>query len=69
MEVIIPLIACLIVIWLVLILPWQMAEKRDRSGFLWVVISIMLSPVVAILLLLALGEVPMRTVQEKKYQN
>lgn len=44
-----------LILWLYILLPWRMAEKRGRSGCLWVVISVLFSPILAVLLLLALG--------------
>jgi hypothetical protein len=43
-------------VWFTLILPAQMAGARGRSAILWVLISIVGSPILAILLLLALGD-------------
>lgn len=43
------------VVWLVVCIPYRMAVRRNRSGGLWVIISLICSPVLAILLLLALG--------------
>ena len=41
-------------IWI--FVPASMAAKRSRSQFLWVTISIFASPIIAILILAALGE-------------
>ncbi|MCX7287262.1 MAG: hypothetical protein NTW20_06800 [Rhodobacterales bacterium] len=46
--------------WLAIILPAQMAGSRGRSAFIWVCISLVGSPLLAILLLLALGDAPDR---------
>jgi hypothetical protein len=45
-----------IVIWLWIVLPYRMAERRKRDGFVWVAISIIGTPLLAILLLLVAGE-------------
>lgn len=44
------------VIWIYVVLPYEMAEYRGRSGMLWVLIGLVGSPVLAILLLFALGD-------------
>lgn len=43
-------------LWFAVILPAQMAGARGRSGLFWVLISLIGSPVLAILLLLVLGD-------------
>jgi len=43
-------------IWLYLFLPAQMAGKRNRSAMVWVLIALVGSPLLAILLLIALGD-------------
>jgi hypothetical protein len=43
------------VLWLYIFLPVGMATARGRSAFIWVLISLVGSPLLAILLLLALG--------------
>ena len=45
-------------VWLVILLPAGMAEDRNRSALLWVLVSLFGSPVLAILLLMALGARP-----------
>jgi ABC-type methionine transport system permease subunit len=52
------LFAFAIGVWLYIILPAQMAGKRNRSQVIWVLISLVGSPFLAILLLLALGNAP-----------
>lgn len=44
------------VFWLYILLPMEMANDRNRSPVAWVLVSIALSPVAAILLLLFFGE-------------
>lgn len=50
--------AIFLVVWLYIILPAQMAGTRNRSAVIWVLISFVGSPLLAILLLLALGDAP-----------
>lgn len=45
-----------LILWFVIFLPARMAKKRNRSAVIWVVCSIILSPLVAIVLLLLLGK-------------
>ena len=45
-----------LLIWLYVLLPASMAERRNRSIFIWVLISLLGSPFLAVLLLLALGD-------------
>ena len=42
-------------IWLVLFVPAGMATRRGRNRLIWMMISLCFSPVLAILLLAALG--------------
>lgn len=60
MEVILPvffgLLALFFLLWLYILLPAGMAERRRRSQLIWVLISLFGSPVLACLLLLALGD-------------
>ncbi|NOD46379.1 hypothetical protein GS624_03550 [Ruegeria sp. HKCCD5849] len=51
------LIGAIFVIWLY-ILPITMAGRRNRSGLIWFLIGLVGSPLLAILLLLALGDAP-----------
>ncbi|MFG6082539.1 hypothetical protein ACEUZ9_003188 [Paracoccus litorisediminis] len=48
----------LLVLWFYLVVPAQMASRRNRSAFLWVLISLFGSPILAILLLFAMGGRP-----------
>ncbi|NOE36381.1 MULTISPECIES: hypothetical protein [unclassified Ruegeria] len=50
-------ILLVVVIWLY-ILPITMAGRRNRSSFIWFLIGLVGSPLLAILLLLALGDAP-----------
>ncbi|NBT33506.1 MAG: hypothetical protein EBT13_16845 [Rhodobacteraceae bacterium] len=50
-----PIIALIFAVWLAIFLPLALARKRNRRGWVWVLISLLLSPIAAILLLFALG--------------
>lgn len=56
LSVIIGLIALFFVLWLYILLPAGMAGRRSRSQLIWVLISLVGSPILACLLLLALGD-------------
>jgi|GEM_PF-1620743 len=43
------------VLWLCVVVPYETAIKRDRDGVFWVLVSIIGSPILAILLLWYLG--------------
>jgi hypothetical protein len=43
------------VIWLFILLPIEMAQARNRSAVVWVLVSLFLSPLVAIIGLALLG--------------
>jgi hypothetical protein len=45
-----------LIVWFVIFLPARMAKKRNRSAVIWVLFSIILSPLVAVVLLLLLGK-------------
>ena len=53
---IVGLLSLFFVIWLYILLPAGMAERRNRSRLVWVLISFVGSPILACLLLLALGD-------------
>jgi hypothetical protein len=42
-------------LWLLVLLSYRMAISRDRSGVIWVLVSLFGSPFLAIILLLILG--------------
>lgn len=44
-----------LVIWLFILLPIEMARARNRSAVVWVLVSLLLSPLVAIIGLALLG--------------
>ena len=50
------LFALFIVLWMYILLPAGMAGRRNRSQLIWVLISLFGSPILACLLLLALGD-------------
>lgn len=56
LSVVFGLFALFIVLWLYILLPAGMAERRSRSQLIWVLISLFGSPILACLLLLALGD-------------
>lgn len=43
-------------VWLFILLPYRMANARQRDGFAWVLVSLLGSPLLAIILLLFLGQ-------------
>jgi hypothetical protein len=45
-------------LWLYVLLPARMARNRNRSAVIWVLIGLFGSPILAVLLLLALGNSP-----------
>ena len=47
--------AIVFLIWLVIVLPAQMASRRGRSVIGWILISVIFSPLLAIVLLAVLG--------------
>ena len=57
MDVIVIIVALVFVLWLYIMLPWEMAENRERSAFFWVLISIIFSPLLSIIALWLLGPV------------
>ncbi|WP_136636896.1 hypothetical protein [Pseudooceanicola onchidii] len=50
------LVALILFVWLCVLFPAELAEKRNRSQFLWVLVAILGTPMVAVGLLLYLGE-------------
>ena len=43
-------------LWLWVIVPAKMAKKRNREPAIWVILSVIASPLVAIIALLAVGD-------------
>ena len=56
LSILLMVLAVAFFVWLVIIVPINMARNRDRSPVIWVLVSIFLSPLVAIGLLLVLGD-------------
>ena len=52
---VIQLLVLIFVFWLYIIVPAQMAGRRDRSVIGWVLISVIFSPLIAIIALMVLG--------------
>lgn len=52
------LVGLFLAFWLCVLLPADMAKNRNRSALIWVLISLFGSPILAILLLLALWDRP-----------
>jgi len=50
------LLALVFAIWFWIVLPAKMAIRRNRSAVIWVLISLLFTPFLAIFLLLALGQ-------------
>ncbi len=53
-------VALVFLFWFSIILPAQMAASRGRNWFIWICISVIGTPLLAILLLIALGDAPNR---------
>ena len=54
------LLVMVLMIWIGFVLPANMATDRGRSPGIWILISLVGSPPLAILLLIALGDAPDR---------
>jgi lipopolysaccharide export LptBFGC system permease protein LptF len=50
------LIALAFFVWLFIYVPATMASNRDRSPILWVIVSLLITPLLSILLLWILGD-------------
>lgn len=50
-----PGLILLVIVFLLFVVPFFMARARGRSGILWVLIALVGTPLLAILLLVALG--------------
>jgi len=50
--------AVALTIWFYFVVPAQMATNRNRRPGVWVLISLFFSPILAILLLIAMGNQP-----------
>ena len=60
LGIILALFALYVVVWFYILLPARMAEKRGRSAFGWVILSLIFSPILACILLWLLGDDPNR---------
>ena len=49
-------VALVLFVWLCVLFPADLAEKRNRSQFLWVLVAIVATPLTAVVLLSILGE-------------
>ena len=56
LSLIIVVAAIAFVVWLCVLVPMKMANNRGRSAILWVLVSLFVSPLVAIIVLYAIGE-------------
>ena len=54
-DLIVILFALWLVLWFYIFLPAKMASNRGRSALIWVLVSLVFSPLLAIFLLLVLG--------------
>lgn len=50
------LMAFAFAVWIVIYVPATMAINRDRSAVLWVIVSLLITPLLSILLLWMLGD-------------
>ncbi len=55
MQVLLSVVLIVLAVWVIVVVPYRMAERRGRRGWVHVLISLLVSPVVAIPLLLILG--------------
>jgi hypothetical protein len=55
-SVLILLFAVFVVVWFYIVLPARMASRRGRSAFGWVLVSLICSPLLAMFLLLVMGD-------------
>ncbi len=61
LGIILALLALYLIVWIYILLPARMAEKRGRSAVGWVLLSLIFSPILACLLLWLLGDDPNRS--------
>lgn len=55
-AILIAILLIIFLIWLYIILPINMARKRGRSTLGWLLVFWLVSPIIGIILLLALGD-------------
>lgn len=56
LTILVGLVTLYVVVWIFILLPAGMATSRGRSAFGWVLVSLLISPILACLLLLMLGQ-------------
>lgn len=56
MDVVLFIFAFVVVFWIYVLLPMGMAGRRGRSRFGWLLVSLIFSPLAAVILLLLLGK-------------
>ena len=64
MDILFGLAIIAVAFWFYVILPVQMATARGRSAVIWVLVSLLLSPIFAIVVLLLLRNAPVHEAQE-----
>lgn len=52
--------AALLAVWFVLFLPYQMAERRRRRGWNYVLLSLLLTPMLVVPMLWVMGGAPQK---------
>ena len=57
MMLVVMLGATWVIVWVYILLPAEMAQDRNRSALVWVLVSIFMSPILAIFLLWLMGPV------------
>lgn len=56
LAILVGLVALYVAVWIFILLPAGMATSRGRSAFGWVLVNLLISPILACLLLLMLGQ-------------
>ncbi|MEQ5826099.1 hypothetical protein J3456_01870 [Sulfitobacter sp. NFXS29] len=56
LSIVIVLVAVVFVLWIYILLPSDMAKTRGRSQVFWVLVSLLLTPLLAIVLLWLFGD-------------
>ena len=56
MDVVLIIFAFVVVFWIYVLLPMGMAGRLGRSRFGWLLVSLIFSPLAAVILLLLLGK-------------
>ena len=55
-TIVIWLLALVLFVWLCILFPADLAEKRNRNQFFWILVAIVATPLTAVILLSWLGE-------------